>query len=273
MDSARLWSLWDMLKDNAVSFVKLGERIADTTAVWWVMDEKDEDGEKRLNQEGRNLLRVRLDELSKLAARLNLTVADSMLATRLKGTDNLPQTEGEFLALIEVLKIELRKKVFLFVPDNRAPFWEKGDLLSERGREAFPNSAAELREAGNSYAAGLSTGAVFYSMRALEYGLRALADDVGLTFDVQNWQNIINEIESVIEGWRKNGIPGMKKADKDDRLNFLSGAAKEFAYFKDGWRNYVAHAKVPYGEHQALTVMSHVADFMDRLSERLKEPT
>jgi hypothetical protein len=108
-------------------------------------------------------------------------------------------------------------------------------------------------------------------MRALEHGLRALATDVGLTFDVQNWQNIINEIDAQIGEWRKSGIPGMDKPAKDARLQFLSEAAKEFAYFKDGWRNYVAHAKVPYTPHQAHTVLTHVADFIERLSDQLAE--
>jgi hypothetical protein len=36
-------------------------------------------------------------------------------------------------------------------------------------------------------------------------------------------------------GMQDNGIPGLSKEDKDARLQFLSEAAKEFGYFKDGW--------------------------------------
>lgn len=267
-----LWSLWDMLKDNALNFVRLGERILDTSLLWSV-DEFFEtvDDERRLNGAGRKRLIARLEELRDLAERLNLRVARRMIARRLRKPENLPNTEEAYDAIVEVLKDELKEKLFLFVPQERAAFWEKDNLLTDEAKVAFPNATAELRSAGNAYAASLSEGSIFYSMRALEHGLRALAADVGLIFDVQNWQNIINEIEAQIAHWRKNGIPDMAKADKDARLQFLSETAKEFAYFKDGWRNYVSHAKVPYTEHQANTVLTHVADFIERLSDRLAE--
>ena len=40
-------------------------------------------------------------------------------------------------------------------------------------------------------------------MRVLEIGLKALAADVSLTFDLQQWHNIIEEIESKIRDERK----------------------------------------------------------------------
>ncbi len=261
-----------MLKDNALNFVRLGERMQDTSLLWSV-DEFCETigGERRLNGGGRKRLQARLEDLSQLADRLNLRVAGRIIARRLRKPENLPKSEDAYDAIVEVLKDDLKEKLFLFVPQERAAFWEKDNLLTDKAKAAFPNSAAELRGAGNAYAAGLAEGSIFYAMRALEHGLRALAADVGLTFDVQNWQNIISEIEAQIEGWRKNGIPGLAKADKGERLQFLSEAAKEFAYFKDGWRNYVVHAKVPYTENQAHTVLGHVTDFIERLSDRLAE--
>jgi hypothetical protein len=105
-------------------------------------------------------------------------------------------------------------------------------------------------------------------MRVLEHGLRALAKDVGKSFDVQNWQNIIDQIESEIRNIGKSLPSGMAK---NERLQFLSEAAKEFAYFKDGWRNYVSHNRGTYDEHQARSVMEHVRSFMTTLSSRLSE--
>ena len=104
-------------------------------------------------------------------------------------------------------------------------------------------------------------------MRVLEHGLRALAADLGLTYDVQQWYNIINEIESEI---RKQGnMP--KSAAKTERLRFLAEAAKEFVYFKDGWRNYVSHARGTYDEHQARNILEHVRSFMNVLSSEIYE--
>jgi len=105
-------------------------------------------------------------------------------------------------------------------------------------------------------------------MRVLEFGLRALSADVGKTFDRQQWHNILEEIESSIENIRKTGPRGV---EKDERLNWLSQAAKEFYYFKDGWRNYAAHGRAKYDEHQARSMMDHVCNFMNHLATRLSE--
>jgi predicted outer membrane protein len=105
-------------------------------------------------------------------------------------------------------------------------------------------------------------------MRVLEHGLRALAKDVGRNFDVQNWQNIIDEIESEIRHLSKSLPRGIQK---NERIQFLSEAAKEFMYFKDGWRNHVSHGRGDYDEHQARSIMEHVRSFMTVLSAQLSE--
>lgn len=259
-----------MLQDDVVAFVEMGERIANVVALWAIYSEKSDDGYV-LNEEGRGHLKAVLHDLLELAQRLELSNSMKLIIPRLSCDQKIPIIEKEFDIIFEVIKIELENKIFLFVPQAKADYWEKSDILSNLAKDRFPKAASELRCAGNSYAASLPEGSIYYSMRALEHGLRALAQDVGKVFNVQNWQNIINEIESQIENWRKNGIPEMDKENKDVRLQFISEVAKEFAYFKDGWRNYVAHAKVPYTEHQALTVLRHVSDFIERLSEKMAE--
>ena len=59
--------------------------------------------------------------------------------------------------------------------------------------------------------------------------MRALATDVGRTFDRQQWHNIIEEIESAIETIRKTGP---RSVERDERLNWLSQAAQEFFHFR-----------------------------------------
>jgi hypothetical protein len=64
-----------------------------------------------------------------------------------------------------------------------------------------------------------------------------------------------------------------KGAERNERLQFLSEAAKEFFYFKDGWRNYVTHRRADYDEHQALGTLEHVRAFMNHLSKHVAEQT
>lgn len=134
--------------------------------------------------------------------------------------------------------------------------------------QAFPSAKNDILVGIDLWALSHPTPSVFQFMRVLEFGLRALADEVGRTFDRQQWHNIIEEIESSIETFRKTGPRG---TEKDDRLNWLSQAAKEFFYFKDGWRNYAAHGRANYDECQARSVMEHVRTFMNHLATRLSE--
>jgi hypothetical protein len=134
--------------------------------------------------------------------------------------------------------------------------------------KAFPSAAEDVVECVDLWAMSHPTASVFHAMRILEHGLRALAKHVGRTFDIQNWQNIIDEIESEIRE-RSKKLP--RGQEKNEKLKFLSEAAKEFTYFKDGWRNYVSHNRSNYDEHQARSVYEHVRAFMTVLSSQLKE--
>ncbi|MFZ3324412.1 MAG: hypothetical protein WA231_00320, partial [Methylocella sp.] len=133
---------------------------------------------------------------------------------------------------------------------------------------SFPSADKDIIAGVDLWALDHSTASVFHFMRVLEHGLRALTTDVGVKFDIQNWQNVIDEIEAEI---RKLGKTLPRGAAKSDRLQFLSEAAKEFVYFKDGWRNYASHNRVAYDEHQARSVLEHVRSFMNGLAAKLKE--
>jgi hypothetical protein len=261
-----------MLKDSAAEFMWLGERLGTTELLWSFHGKYDEKtGKTLLDGEGREALRIDMEEIRSLAERLELPTSMGLVEKRLSDEESLPKTSDEFLLIKEVLEGELASKLFLFAPTGRASYWENDKLLSDKAKAAFPRAAAEMRGAGNAYAAALPDGAVYYSMRALEHALRALAAEVDKNFDVQSWGEIIDQIADQITEWSSNGVPGMNKPDKNAWLQFLSDAAKEFVFFKDGWRNYAMHAKVSYTDPQARRTLDHVADFIERLSERLAE--
>jgi HEPN domain-containing protein len=138
---------------------------------------------------------------------------------------------------------------------------------------AFHSAKLDADSASDCYALGHSKASVFHAMQVLERGLKALATDVGEAFTTQQWGNIIDTIEGKIKGMQRNGIPGLSKEEKDARLQFLSEAAKEFRYFKDGWRNYVSHGRADYDDDDAKRVLDHVRTFMNHLSTKLSEMT
>lgn len=107
-----------------------------------------------------------------------------------------------------------------------------------------------------------ATSSVYHCMRVLEVGLRLMCNHLGIAYSGRNWYNIINDIESKIASLRQS----LPKVLREETLNYYSTVAKEFSYFKDGWRNYASHARCQYDKHQAASVLQHVRSFMSYLA-------
>lgn len=174
----------------------------------------------------------------------------------------------ELRVLLETVRSGLNGQLIYRYPRTEAELLKKWRDDWSAVTKAFPSAEVDAFAGVDLWALGHATASVFHFMRVLEHGLRALARDVGRTFDIQQWQNIIDEIESEV---RELGKRLPRGTGKNERLQFLSEAAKEFVYFKDGWRNYVSHNRGVYDSHQARSVMDHVRAFMTVLSYRLKE--
>jgi hypothetical protein len=92
------------------------------------------------------------------------------------------------------------RELYLHVPQDRAAYWQKLDILTDLTKEKFPGATLELRSESDCYALSMSTACVFHCMRSLEYGLTALARNVGLTWTKEQWHSIIELVESKIGG-------------------------------------------------------------------------
>lgn len=166
---------------------------------------------------------------------------------------------------------EIKDVLLLFIPKNKSIWLEKENNINSQLIKSFPSAKDDYNEAVLCYVYGQHTAAVFHSMRILEYGLKALAKDLKLKFYRQNWGKIIQKIKDEINNEIKTLSNQPKDPSRTERLKFLSNAAQEFTYFKDGWRNYVMHGDDKYDESQALSVFNHVKAFMVHLSKCLSE--
>lgn len=261
-----------MLRVSAKNYIELGERVAETRINLYMVDSMSrDDPDQGLSDDERNQMREQLIKIWDICQELGLPVSGDLISSRVdqsNGPANIPESEREFMLLIDAVKSEIQSKLFLFVPSHLAPLYENSSILSDRARAAFPSSAVEMSSAGNCIAAGLSTACVFHCMRAVEHGLRALATDVDVDFGAQQWQNVIEQIEASVQQFARTEAAGPQKAA---RLKFLSGASSSFRHFKDGWRNHVMHTRASYDETQATVVFDQVKIFLESLSENLRE--
>ncbi|MCW5713527.1 MAG: hypothetical protein KIT43_03285 [Bauldia sp.] len=171
------------------------------------------------------------------------------------------------VTLSESIEDSLKYRRFYYYPVEK---YRRVMLLEDEWAPAlgaFPSVRGDAVSASECYALTQNAASVFHSMRVLEYGIGALAKAVGKTFDKQNWHNILDEIESGIAEIRGLRTSDHRKAD----LQFYSEAANEFRYFKDGWRNYVAHNRASYDDNDANKALEHTRSFMNHLATQLSE--
>lgn len=172
--------------------------------------------------------------------------------------------------LAGAIRRDLFERTFMHMPHDKEEFFDKPELFGEEVRQKFPKAAEDITAAGNCFATGNYTACVFHLMRVLEHGLRALARRLKVKFpsgiEFETWERIIKSIETEIH--KIASQPKSKK--RADALEFYNGAAAQFRFFKDAWRNHVMHTRAVYDEHQATSVMTHARDFMQHIATKLK---
>ena len=173
--------------------------------------------------------------------------------------------------LLEVMEDELRRRIFLFMPPQNEWLFREPEKWWAKTIVAFPSAKHDATESCRCYSVGCYTASVFHCMGVLQAGLYAMAIDLKVPFkhsiELAEWNGVISGIEDKIEPLRN-----MPKSDKrDEMLTFFSGCATQFRYFKDAWRNHVAHMRKDYGAGDAWQTLTHVRDFMELLSSHLHE--
>jgi hypothetical protein len=167
------------------------------------------------------------------------------------------------------MKSELSTIAFRAIPKERVQYmseeWLKDTLLPD----LFPTSTRELRRAASCYALGEATASVFHSMRALEPALNTLAEVLGVTFAYENWQKVIEQIESKVRDLGQQP----KSPSKVNEEKFYGAAASHLYFVKNAWRNHVSHTRDTYSDLEASAVMDRTRQFIESLCPNLAEPS
>ena len=176
-------------------------------------------------------------------------------------------TFGALAQEVNVLKEsvldQIKSRKFLYIPPDRIPMYDAVDLFGPEVTASFRVSDFHIREAGTCMSLERPTASVYHLMCVLEGGLDSLSHAVGLPQSQKNWSVILKQIEDQIAAMGQQ----TPRADKE----FYSRAALQFNYFREAWRNHVAHGRAKFTETEAAKVFEHVKDFMLHLSTRLTE--
>ena len=269
----RLWSLLDMLKPWAHRFGELMSCVLDCEHTLSAMADAAE-----LPSTQQIYIRHYLNELYVYTTELELDRGGQLLGLlgsldpsiqeQIKGFP-IPKAGDIRIRLTtfrQSLDRELRRRSFLFVPDAKAAFYEQTDLFGPQVSERFSRAAQDIKEAGTCIALDRPTAAVFHLMCVLEVGIDRLSHALGLPYKQAAWHTILNDIEK-----RVNALGPQDGSDWRADKEFYSQAVVEFRFFKDAWRNHVAHGRARYNEGEARNIFEHIRSFMEWLSGRLSE--
>jgi len=177
----------------------------------------------------------------------------------------------------ESVERDLSKRLFMYVPVEKASSVERDDLFGVEVQKAFPSAVEDIKTAGTCYANDLNTACVFHLMRAAERGMRILALDRRVKFkndaplEMQGWEDILKGIETEVS--KIGGWPNRLGLAKTQAQEFYNSAMGEFRGFKDAWRNHVMHTRRSYNAEDAKSILGHVCRFMQTLATRLSEST
>jgi HEPN domain len=269
----RLRSLPEMLEIFAVHYIELGRFVEQAMALLASAEDIDTGGpileSRPLSDDEKEELRDTMKIVLRECRALDLKASCTVIARRIDD-DNLPEKYREFELLVEMVEAEIGAKKFFFIPDYRAKYYNL--MLPIRVVDAFPAASSEIVAAGKAFATALYTSCVFHAMRAAEIGVRALAAEMDVTFpisiDLIEFGNVLDKIDGKIRDMRT--LPRSEKKALD--LQFLSQAASQFRYFKDGWRVRAAHARAIFDEREALSAFDHTLGFFETITAHgLKE--
>jgi hypothetical protein len=163
---------------------------------------------------------------------------------------------------------ELEQVILLRVPAERADYFTGAQRFGEVAERAFPSAAYDIEEAAKCFSLARYTACVMHLMRALEVGIDALKERMGIDSHSPTWDAALRKISDAVSGKPEKD----KDSDERARDEFIREAAHFFATVKIAVRNPAMHevAKV-YTDETAQEVYLSVRAFMRHLATKLSE--
>jgi hypothetical protein len=159
---------------------------------------------------------------------------------------------------------------FVQVVGDGRDYLDSESLFGKAVLSAFPKAQDDIVNAGNCIAVELNTAAVFHLMHVVEWGLRALCNNLKVVkiksgpVQYATWDDILKKLPEAVEA----KIGAMARGPKKQKAQeFYFAALKDVKGFKDAWRNHILHTRASYECEDAMAVWVHVEQFMKGLAD------
>lgn len=175
------------------------------------------------------------------------------------------------LALSNNLRRELHTVKMFNLDTSRVPFYQpKEPLFGTEVAAKFQECAYEIDQGGKCYACDLTTAAAFHWIRALEGGVHAITECLGIPGPTKgrdrNWSNILSSIKNEID---KRWPASTGRMAGDAKLfDKLYGA---LAGMQNPYRNETMHLDAKYTAPEALHIFELAKGLMQQIAARMDE--
>jgi len=183
---------------------------------------------------------------------------------------------------------------FFILANDRLKYYDNLEIFGDQVVSKFPSAKFDITEALNCLALERNTAAVFHLMRVAEWGMRALAADLGVKgvpknrkavskaavaslpptrtkytpIEFSEWEKILQELSNSVAQKMQNTKRGSKKQALQE---FYYPVLQDIQAIKDAYRNHVMHTRRVYSQEDADAVLSHVLRIMKVLATKVSE--
>lgn len=182
--------------------------------------------------------------------------------------DMLNQITNILTQISGCLRKESSLKVAMILPAEKVELFESNEpLFGSNVAVKFPSITYEIEEAGKCLALNRYTASVFHCMRAMEKGLDAAFNSLGLIQGKNpNWGSLLKDIKTEID--RRKSANAWKSSN--DEI-FFSEVYVSIDAVRNAWRNATMHIQNKYSEEEATNIFNAAKGFMQKLSSRMDE--
>jgi len=205
--------------------------------------------------------------------KLNLTQssikARRIAEIRLEGSNVLENIDlkRQIEELQERIHDELNSQFFVYIPPNRAKYYENPQKDWEQIilRLSNPETLGDIEEAHKCFALSRYTASVFHLMRIMEKAVQLFGKKLRITLDPkkETWYQILIHVNKAIEKY-----PIATTQQRNKKSNYAAISA-HLDNVRIADRNEVMHPKQTYSEEEAKDVLDSVRIFLNELKQIL----
>lgn len=277
-DSRRLWSLWDAMIDMNLGIFLFALSQLDVIRVHAASGDPDE-------FPGDDVIATLHDKLMALKLTAERLAMPTVLA-RIKKieayfNEGVRSTNGQLFheleELSDAIQHDAKDEYFFHYPREAAKL--ALDVLRDTDPEwakittAFPSSKREKEAAVDCFAFGDFSGCVFHMVRIAELGLRAIAEERGVTtvakgrpLEYGMWHDVFVAIDGQLSLIRNKPVG----PNRDAAMAFYQGAISDLRFLQL-YRDPTMHFREEYGKGEAYDALHRVKTLMTKLATKLSE--